>query len=80
MCTPALANYGSEALKQEFLVPSISGDVVGCLVSANRDRALMWPLSKPSPPKMAMITSSEVENVDHQRNASRLDVLLGQHL
>ena len=31
MCTPALANYGSEALKQEFLVPSISGDVVGCL-------------------------------------------------
>ncbi|MGC6509918.1 MAG: acyl-CoA dehydrogenase family protein [Myxococcota bacterium] len=31
MCTPALANYGTEALKQEFLVPSISGDVVGCL-------------------------------------------------
>ena len=31
MCTPALTRYGSEALKQEFLVPSISGDRVGCL-------------------------------------------------
>lgn len=31
MCTPALCHYGSEALKQEFLVPSISGEVVGCL-------------------------------------------------
>lgn len=31
MCTPALANFGSEELKQQFLVPSITGDVVGCL-------------------------------------------------
>lgn len=31
MCTPALAEYGSEELKQEFLVPSIAGDIVGCL-------------------------------------------------
>ena len=31
MCTPALCRYGSEALKQEFLVPSITGEMVGCL-------------------------------------------------
>jgi len=31
MCTPALANYGSDALREEFLRPSIAGDVVGCL-------------------------------------------------
>jgi len=31
MCTPALARYGSEELCQEFLVPSISGDFVGCI-------------------------------------------------
>tara|TARA_R100000005_G_scaffold71393_1_gene38887 strand:- start:4780 stop:5952 length:1173 start_codon:yes stop_codon:yes gene_type:complete len=31
MCTPALANYGSEELKQEFLVPTIAGDLVGCI-------------------------------------------------
>ncbi|XP_067136073.1 probable acyl-CoA dehydrogenase 6 [Centruroides vittatus] len=28
---PALVNFGSEELKQEFLVPSISGDKVSCL-------------------------------------------------
>lgn len=31
MCTPALTHHGSEELKQEFLVPSIAGDMVGCL-------------------------------------------------
>ena len=31
MCTPALAEFGSEELKQQFLAPSIAGDVVGCL-------------------------------------------------
>lgn len=31
MATPALIRFGSEELKQEFLVPSIAGDVVACL-------------------------------------------------
>ena len=31
MCTPALARFGSEQLKREFLAPSISGDLVGCI-------------------------------------------------
>lgn len=31
MCTPALARFGSDALKREFLVPSIAGDMVGCI-------------------------------------------------
>lgn len=31
MCTPALARFGSEELKQEFLVPSITGEKVGCI-------------------------------------------------
>ncbi|MEX1365288.1 MAG: acyl-CoA dehydrogenase family protein [Nannocystaceae bacterium] len=31
MCTPALAKFGSEPLKQQFLVPSIAGDLVGCI-------------------------------------------------
>lgn len=31
MCTPALARFGSEALKREFLAPAIAGDVVGCI-------------------------------------------------
>lgn len=31
MATPALVNYGSEELKQQFLVPTIAGDFVACL-------------------------------------------------
>jgi citronellyl-CoA dehydrogenase len=31
MCTPALARFGSEDLKKEFLAPSIAGDMVGCI-------------------------------------------------
>lgn len=31
MCTPALHHFGSEELKQQFLAPSIAGEVVGCL-------------------------------------------------
>jgi isovaleryl-CoA dehydrogenase len=31
MCTPALARFGSDALRHEFLAPAISGDMVGCI-------------------------------------------------
>jgi citronellyl-CoA dehydrogenase len=31
MCTPALARYGSDELRREFLAPSIAGDLVGCI-------------------------------------------------
>ena len=31
MCTPALARFGSDDLKREFLAPSIAGDMVGCI-------------------------------------------------
>jgi citronellyl-CoA dehydrogenase len=31
MCTPALARFGSEELKREFLAPAIAGDMVGCV-------------------------------------------------
>jgi len=31
MCTPALARFGSDALRAEFLAPAIAGDMVGCI-------------------------------------------------
>jgi len=31
MCTPALARFGSDELRREFLAPSIAGELVGCL-------------------------------------------------
>ena len=31
MCTPALARFGSEELRRDFLAPAIAGDMVGCI-------------------------------------------------
>ncbi|QTD45094.1 acyl-CoA dehydrogenase family protein [Ottowia testudinis] len=31
MCTPALARFGSDELRQQFLAPAIAGDMVGCV-------------------------------------------------
>ena len=31
MCTPALARFGSDELRREFLTPAIAGDTVGCI-------------------------------------------------
>ena len=31
MCTPALANFGSHELREQFLAPSIAGDMVGSI-------------------------------------------------
>lgn len=31
MCTPALAKHGSDELREEFLRPSIAGELVGCI-------------------------------------------------
>lgn len=31
MCTPALARFGSEELKRDFLAPAVRGETVGCI-------------------------------------------------
>lgn len=31
MCTPALARFGSDELKRDYLAPSIAGELVGCI-------------------------------------------------
>ncbi|MDC8785419.1 acyl-CoA dehydrogenase family protein [Roseateles koreensis] len=31
MCTPALARFGSDELRRDYLAPSIAGDLVGCI-------------------------------------------------
>ncbi len=37
MCTPALAQYGSDALKRAFLAPSLRGEYVGCVAVSEPD-------------------------------------------
>lgn len=31
MCTPALARFGSDELREQFLAPAIAGDMIGCI-------------------------------------------------
>lgn len=31
MCTPALARFGSDGLREQFLAPAIAGEMVGCI-------------------------------------------------
>ena len=31
MCTPALARFGTDELRREYLAPAIAGDMVGCI-------------------------------------------------
>ena len=37
MCTPALAQYGSDDLKRRFLEPSLRGEMVGCIAVSEPD-------------------------------------------
>jgi citronellyl-CoA dehydrogenase len=37
MCTPALARFGSDALKREFLAPSIAGEMIGAIAVSEPD-------------------------------------------
>jgi citronellyl-CoA dehydrogenase len=42
MCTPALARFGSDELKREFLAPAIAGDMVGCIGVSEPVPAATW--------------------------------------
>lgn len=37
MCTPALAEYGSDALRRQFLEPSLRGTAIGCIAVTEPD-------------------------------------------
>jgi citronellyl-CoA dehydrogenase len=51
MCTPALAQFGSQELKQEFLAPAISGEAIACVAvteeSAGSDVANIKTQARP---------------------------------
>src|SRR3989338_7426493 len=54
MCTPALARFGSDELREQFLRPAITGEMVGCIgVSEDGDDYVingskMWITNSPS--------------------------------
>ena len=80
MATPALARYGSDELRQEFLAPSISGDYVACLGVSETGARLRRRLDQDhGPPRRRRLGDQRRQDVDHQRRAGRLDVPAGQH-
>ena len=80
MATPALARYGSDELRQEFLAPSIAGDYVACLgvseVGAGSDVA---SLKTTRAPGRRRLRHQRRQDVDDQRHPGRLDVPARQH-
>ncbi len=68
MCTPALAKYGSDELKQKFLAPALRGEMVGCIgvtePGAGSDVA-------------GIITRSEVDGDDYVINGSKIYITNG---
>ena len=81
MATPALARFGSDEVKREFLAPSIAGDYVACLgvseVGAGSDVASIKTTRAQG---RRRLRHQRRQNVDHQRHAGRLDVPACQHL
>ncbi|MBT9597188.1 MAG: acyl-CoA dehydrogenase family protein [Vitreoscilla sp.] len=68
MCTPALARFGSDELRREFLAPSIAGDVVGCVA-----------VSEPGGGSdvAALKTSARKEGSDYVINGSKMWITNG---
>ena len=80
MATPALARYGSDELRQEFLAPSISGDYVACLgVSETGAGSDVASIKTDGPPGRRRLGDQRRQDVDDQRRAGRLDVPARQH-
>ena len=80
MATPALARFGTDELRGEFLAPSISGDYVACLgvseVGAGSDVASIKTNARQ---RRRRLRHQRRQDVDDQRRAGRLDVPAGQH-
>ena len=68
MCTPALAKYGSEELKQKYLVPALRGEMVGAIAvtepGAGSDVA-------------GIITRAEPDGDDYVINGSKMYITNG---
>ena len=79
--TPALARFGSDELRREFLAPAIAGDVVGCIgVSEPGAGSRRGRHQDDGAQGRRRLRHQRRQDVDHQQPAGRLDVPAGQHL
>lgn len=67
MAVPALARFGSDELKKQFLVPTIAGDVVACIgvseVGAGSDVASIKTTAVPKKGKNAFLIQDPCEGI-----------------
>ncbi len=68
MCTPALARFGSDELKQEFLAPSIAGEQVGCIAVSE---------TTGGSDVAAIKTSARIDDGDYVINGSKMWITNG---
>ena len=80
MATPALARHGSDELRNEFLVPAITGDMVTSIAVSEVER---WLRRRGDSHHRAQgrhrLHHRRLEDVDHERVASRLVVPAREH-
>ena len=80
MATPALARFGSDELRREFLAPAIAGDMVACIgVSEPGAGSDVAGIKSRAREGRRRLRHHRPEDVDHQQPAGRLDVHAGQH-
>ena len=80
MATPALARYGSDALRREFLAPAISGEAVACVgVSEPGAGSDVAEIKNRRPIRRRRLRHRWRQDVDHQRRPGRLDVPARQY-
>ena len=81
MATPALARFGSDALRREFLAPAIAGDMVGLHRRLRARRRLRRGGDQDHGAQgRRRLRHQRRQDVDHQQPAGRLDVPARQHL
>ncbi len=81
MATPALARFGSDALRREFLAPAIRGEHVACIGVSEPGAGSDVASIKTTARKVGWrLRHQRREDVDHEQPAGRLDVPAREHV
>ena len=79
MCTPALARFGSDELRDEFLRPAITGEQVGCIGVSEVGAGSDGRAQDPRPQGRRRLRDQRQQDVDYQLPQRRLHLPAGQH-
>jgi citronellyl-CoA dehydrogenase len=79
MATPALARFGSDELRREYLAPTIAGDYVACLGVSEPGGGSDVAAVKTTAQGRRRLRHQRHQDVDHQRPEGRLVLPAGQH-